>query len=685
MDELAAMIAGGGSRSCGRRGDLEKRRREEYLEEREREKEKEREREMQRVARISELHKEIEHGKQMRSKRKHDGGNGDDQNSNGLGLLSIEDIDSWADETLMDEEDLYEVFEQLRAIGEPCTLFGESDKGRYLRLVGMSSRATQDDDECGQTNVLQQVMHEEAPAVEAPVQAEDEGSLKPEDREIIRWIRRVLKAWETELGARPDEMKQTAAGRNFTAQYRQTKQYLKPLLSRLKTGSLDEEIQTKLHSIAKLSNMKKYREANEFYMLLAIGDAPWPVGVTQWGIQDRAANDKIGSNQCAHILNDETTRKYIQCVKRLITKSQEMWPADDPSDMDLSSDFFEFVPAMSALHTTTHFAGYSCQFSPFNSTLLGVATAQYYGIVGNGKLVVLDISRPAHFREYLTKDGCFDLAWAEDNDNIVFAGTGDGSIKVFDITSPSGNLPIANLVGHTAEMAWIECNAMVPTLLGSVGWDRVINVWDLPKGSVGLRLEGRHAGVIYACSWSPRNASWLATVGGDAKICVHDIKAGNQTPPAVVIPHAHDGEILSCDWHKYADGVIVTAGVDRVVRSWDLRNPSAPLVTMAGHELAVRRVRCHPHNSRMVISGGYDMAVIVWDLEATSAPGHLVDRFDHHSEFVYGVDLSLFTSNLAASVGWDRQVRVWDITKGEDGAHVIIADHHNSHGVIGDT
>ncbi|EER05845.1 Peroxisomal targeting signal 2 receptor, putative [Perkinsus marinus ATCC 50983] len=305
---------------------------------------------------------------------------------------------------------------------------------------------------------------------------------------------------------------------------------------------------------------------------------------------------------------------------------------------------------MSTFQTTTHFAGYSCQFSPFNSHILGVATAQYYGIVGNGKLVVLDLSRSSETKEYITKDGCFDLAWAEDNDKIVFAATGDGSIKVFDITSPTGNLPIANLVGHTAEIGWIECNAMLPTLLASVGWDRVINVWDLPKGAVGLRLEGRHTGVIYACSWSPRNASWLATVGGDAKVCLHDVKAGNQTAPSIVIPHAHDGEILSCDWNKYADSVIVTAGVDRVVRSWDLRNPSAPLVTMAGHELAVRRVKCHPHNSRTVISGGYDMAVFVWDLEANSAQGHLVDRFDHHSEFVYGVDLSLFTSKCEYSM-----------------------------------
>ena len=33
--------------------------------------------------------------------------------------------------------------------------------------------------------------------------------------------------------------------------------------------------------------------------------------------------------------------------------------------------------------------GYSCKWSPFNEALLAVATSQYYGVVGNGRLLVL--------------------------------------------------------------------------------------------------------------------------------------------------------------------------------------------------------------------------------------------------------------------------------------------------------
>jgi pre-mRNA-splicing factor 18 len=36
-------------------------------------------------------------------------------------------------------------------------------------------------------------------------------------------------------------------------------------------------------------------------------------------------------SQIAHVLNDETQRKYIQGLKRLMTKCQEWYPSDDPA------------------------------------------------------------------------------------------------------------------------------------------------------------------------------------------------------------------------------------------------------------------------------------------------------------------------------------------------------------------
>lgn len=61
---------------------------------------------------------------------------------------------------------------------------------------------------------------------------------------------------------------------------------------------------------------------------MAIGNAPWPIGVTMVGIHARTGREKIFSKNVAHVMNDETQRKYLQGLKRLMTKCQQYFPTD---------------------------------------------------------------------------------------------------------------------------------------------------------------------------------------------------------------------------------------------------------------------------------------------------------------------------------------------------------------------
>lgn len=72
------------------------------------------------------------------------------------------------------------------------------------------------------------------------------------------------------------------------------------------------------------------------FMLLAIGNAAWPMGVTMVGIHERAGRSKLNTSQVAHILNDETTRKYIQMFKRLMSFAQRKFPANPSQTILLS-------------------------------------------------------------------------------------------------------------------------------------------------------------------------------------------------------------------------------------------------------------------------------------------------------------------------------------------------------------
>ena len=57
-----------------------------------------------------------------------------------------------------------------------------------------------------------------------------------------------------------------------------------------------------------------------------------------------------------------------------------------------------------------------------------------------------------------------------------------------------------------------------------------------------------------------------------------------------------------------------------------------------------------------MVSCSYDMTVCVWDFMVEDA---LVSRYDHHTEFAVGVDMSVLVEGLMASTGWDELVYVW--------------------------
>lgn len=306
----------------------------------------------------------------------------------------------------------------------------------------------------------------------------------------------------------------------------------------------------------------------------------------------------------------------------------------------------------------TPFAGYSVEFSPFRGNLLAVGTAQYYGIVGNGRLHIYDIAGPGGavtpVCEWLTRDGVYDCAWSEANEHVILTAQGDGSLKLFDWTRPQG--PIMSLEGHAAEVYGVDWNMNTKELVSSASWDHAVKVWDVMQG-VCIRSLQYHSQIAYAAIWSPSRPMCLASVGGDAMLHIVDLNVGDVPVQSI---QAHQHEILTVDWNKYNDFMVVTGSVDKTVRLFDLRNPTVPVQMLHGHHLAVRRVKTHPFSESQLVSASYDMSVNLWDMNM----GQIIQHYTHHSEFVLGVDFSLFEENLLATTAWDRTTCVWNCAKG---------------------
>jgi peroxin-7 len=304
----------------------------------------------------------------------------------------------------------------------------------------------------------------------------------------------------------------------------------------------------------------------------------------------------------------------------------------------------------------TAFNGYSVKFSPFLENRLAVSTSENFGIVGTGRQHILDVTPNGmvQIAAFDTPDGLYDCAWSEDNENVLVSASGDGSIKVFDLSAPPRANPVSNRLEHAHEVASVDWNVVRKDSFLSSSWDDTIRLWtlDVPHS---IRTFAEHSYCVYNATWNPRHADIFASASGDCTLRVWDVRQPRST---YVIP-GHEMEILSCDWNKYNEFMLASGSVDKSIKVWDVRNPRQELTRMMGHTYAVRRVKFSPHQESMLASCSYDMTVCLWDFRQPEDA--LLARLNHHSEFAVGIDMSVLVEGLLASTAWDESVFVWQM------------------------
>lgn len=275
-----------------------------------------------------------------------------------------------------------EVIRRLRILNQPATMFGEVPESRSLRLLKAEREMHIEDDSIGggeQSNIFIEMQREEKQiqqqqrnkkmmeqesntssnkATTALTEERDETlkfyeqaakrlELLKEEKEksmedrILHQISIWCEEWKQDLDSRPSEVKDTQTGNQATLVYKQNMKWLQALFDRLRERSLDAEIVKGLWTLVSAMRVRSYQDAYECYLRLAIGNAPWPIGVTSVGIHERSAREKISHTRNvqgqAHIMNDEATRKYLQGIKRLMTFVQRAYPANPSRSVDFST------------------------------------------------------------------------------------------------------------------------------------------------------------------------------------------------------------------------------------------------------------------------------------------------------------------------------------------------------------
>lgn len=344
---------------------------------------------------------------------------------------------------------------------------------------------------------------------------------------------------------------------------------------------------------------------------------------------------------------------------------------------------------------TAGFNGYAVKYSPFFDNRLAVAAGANFGLVGNGRLYILSLGANGISCDkfFETQDCLFDTAWSEAHENHILTANGDGSVKLYDIalqqdtTRPS--FPIASWSEHAREVFAVHWNLVSKDRFLSSSWDGSVKIYN-PNASDSIRTLPTHS-CVYSAQFSPHHPDIVTCVSRDSYLRVFDLRspasANNHLTlavpihdrPKVPIPGYNPTSIgpvecLTHDWNKYRDSILATAGVDGVIKTFDLRSPGAgPVAALVGHEYAVRRVSWSPHLSDVLLSASYDMSCRVWtdgsamgvgdqSLAGTAGLGaRQLGKMDRHTEFATGIDWCLFGSEgWCASCAWDERVLVWD-------------------------
>lgn len=313
------------------------------------------------------------------------------------------------------------------------------------------------------------------------------------------------------------------------------------------------------------------------------------------------------------------------------------------------------------------FSGFAVRSSPYIPGRLAVAAAANYGIAGNGRLLVLD--QMMAFTKLTTTAALFDVAWSELSASQLLGAGADGSIRLYDLEVPTEGRPLTAFAEHLAEVVSLDWNSSAKDTFCSSSWDGTVKVWSPERAASMVTFAEHGACHVYEARWAPHQPRSLLTVAGDGTARLWDVAVG---PSATAVVACGGGEVLSADWSKYDPNVFATGTVDCAVRLWDARRLLTPVATRQGHSLAVRRVRFSPHVPTSILSASYDATVCLWGAAVVDANGTgepptapvggadvAFQRFAHHTEFVQGLEWSLFEAGVATSCGWDGRLCAW--------------------------
>ena len=240
------------------------------------------------------------------------------------------------------------------------------------------------------------------------------------------------------------------------------------------------------------------------------------------------------------------------------------------------------------------------------------------------------------------------MCWTKDQKLISCAS--DKSIKVFDpYNTPSGSSPIATYLGSTAFTATSHHSSMSEFAASS----NVISIYDLSRSSAIPTLTlswPNKTDTINALAFNPSETSIIASCATDRSITIYDTRTREPLPDRPILRLASN----AIAWNPMEPMNLAVANEDHNIYHFDTRNMKRATNVQKDHVAAVMDIEFSPTGEELV-SASYDRTVRLWDRTA----GHSRDIY--HTKRMQRVFSAKFTpdSQFLLTGSDDGNIRLW--------------------------
>lgn len=236
-------------------------------------------------------------------------------------------------------------------------------------------------------------------------------------------------------------------------------------------------------------------------------------------------------------------------------------------------------------------------------------------------------------------DAVLSISWNTFAQNLLVTSSADTTIKLWDLnTAPAehgGLNAIRSFEVHkdkVQSVAWNTSGTAVAeapesdsnprSVLASGGYDGFVKIWDVrtPDQVTSIKVSGE----VEKLKWNPWKAGQLLVALDTGLVQAYNVFGATKATTPVWTLSAHESACTSLDVSVQIQGCLLTAGLDRTVKLWNIEEDSSTLATKGKRAITLVTSRdleagkiftasFSPDEPLTIAAGGSGGEVKVWD------------------------------------------------------------------------